>query len=747
MLSKWFKRKSVPNNDGNEGSRELGKLQFVKIFDLELSNMEDTPVYPLTNQLSVGSEIGNIVISDPSVSPRHATFILQDEVVSVIDHGSVAGTMINGQKIEPGKYIILEEADVVNVGDLEIRLRVGTQSVEPQEIPEIPAEQVKANIEEKKSSIKESAKKVAKPPRAYDKDKNKNKKKVKVSHVEPSANALVRVFSVICDLLFSYALLVIMSPFDEFRAFLKDVPEVLSSLIPVDWNAIWKMLQADYGFITEMLSDIYSFLAGTFDYVPLLILFILLRVISTLILGVSFSEYFLGVRPTSNPIYARVGGALRAIIGFVTWPFVIFDLPAIVSRRTFKEVITFTNITIPSKFIAVLGFIFYIPLVLLLVLASPLLEGFEPPEAVFINDRIDSRVRVKPAPTDGAPVVQEQLIRVHSDTLALDLEYDAVELSVFPDFNFSGAKSKINFKNALSFYQKDLQTEVSFEIFKTFDFRQLLGYGLKGNVFLYDKYPELYNFAYESPDINGSFKKVLNSKAHASFANQFITFTKTAFSLNLDNALELAQTETPYLKGFVDYKSAFFALIEYKDYSDIGFIKLGDQIFMKISYDKQKPFDLIIPLMKGQGRIFKVTFSKKEGAKNSSSKFYKFNITKSKWVPEPSADSSMSAFKVFDMFSAQEVKTLVRDAEKAQALYGYFFETSGTVLTRNDSVEIAIWKEKVNSFIKLIETVPALEQEGIEDPKVKLQTNLNDLKDALENNNQGYFGIQSTSTI
>lgn len=745
MLSKWFKRKSVPNNDGNSSPSELGKLHFVKIFDLELSNMEDTPVYPLTNQLSVGSEIGNIVISDPSVSPRHATFILQDEVVSVIDHGSVAGTLINGKKIDPGKYIILEETDVVNVGDLEIRLRVGTQGVEPQEVPEIPSEQVKANIEEKKSSTKDSAKKVAKPPRAY--EKNKSKKKVSVSSSEPSANALVRVFSIICDLLFSYALLVILTPFDEFREFLNDVPETLSSLIPVDWDAIWKMLQTDYGFVTEMLSDIYSFLASTFDYLPLLILFVILRIVSSLILGVTFSEFFLGVRPTSHPIWARVGGALRAIIGFITWPFLIFDLPAIVSRRTFKELITFTNITIPSKFIAVLGFIFYIPLVVLLVLASPLLEGLEPPEAVFINDRIDSRVRVKPAPADGAPVVQEQIIKVHSDTLSLDLEYDAVELSVFPDFNFSGAKSKINFKNALSFYQKDLQTEVSFEIFKTFDFRQLLGYGLKGNVFLYDKYPELYNFAYESPDIKGSFKKVLNSKAHAGFANQFITFTKTAFSLNIDNALELAQSETPYLKGFVDYKSAFFALIEYKDYTDIGFIKLGDQIFMKISYDKQKPFDLIIPLMKGQGRIFKVTFSKKEGAKNSSSKFYKFNITKSKWVPEPAAEAPMSAFKVFDMFSAQEVKTLVRDAEKAQSLYGYFFETSGTVLTRNDSVEIAIWKEKVNSFIKLIETVPALEQEGVEDPKVKLMTNLNDLKDALENNNQEYFGIQATSTI
>lgn len=746
MLSKWFQRKSVPKNDGNEGSDDPEKLNYSKAFDLELSNMEDTPVYPLTNQLSVGSEIGNIVISDPSVSPRHATFILQDEVVSVIDHGSVAGTMINGKKIDPGKYVMLEETDVVNVGDLEIRLRVGSKATEIQKVPEIPKEIIKENIEDRKSAIKDSAKKVAKPPRTY--EKNKDKKKVKIKVVDSSANALVRVFSIICDLLISYGLLVILNPFDEFREFIKEIPEILSSFVPVDWNAIWSMLEADYRFLTEMLSDFYSFITNTFDYFPLLVVFVLLRLLSSLLLGVTFSEYFLGIRPTGNPLWARIGGLLRSILGLFTWPFLIFDLPAILSRRTFKEIVTFTNITIPSKFIAILGFLFYIPAVLIFVLISPLMEGLEPPEAVLVNDRIDSRVKVRPILEGGAPAAQAQKVKDHSEVLELDLEYDASELSIFPDFDFLGKKSKINFKNVLSFYQRDIQSEVQFQVLKTFDLKQLLGYGLKGNIFLYDKYPELYNFVYGPADKSGSFKKVLNSKAHAKFANEFITFTKTAFSLSIDNALELAQTETPYLKGFVDFKSAFFALIEYKDYNEIGFVKIGDQLFMRVTYAKQKPFDLIIPLMKGQGRIIKVTYAKKEGANTSSSKFYKFNLNKTKWVPEiPALDNSISALKVFDMFSSQDVKSLVRDSEKAQSLYGYYFETSGSVLTRNDPVEISLWKEKVSSMIKLVETVPSLNQEGVDDPNVKLLTNLNDLKDALENNNQDYFGIQATSTI
>jgi len=47
VLSKLFKRKSVPTKDGNEGSSELGKTDFVKVFEIELSIMEGAPIYPL----------------------------------------------------------------------------------------------------------------------------------------------------------------------------------------------------------------------------------------------------------------------------------------------------------------------------------------------------------------------------------------------------------------------------------------------------------------------------------------------------------------------------------------------------------------------------------------------------------------------------------------------------------------------------------------------------------------------------
>lgn len=759
MFGNLFKRKSVPKNDGNSGPSDIEKQQYIKVYELELSNMEDAPVYALKHQLSIGSEIGNIIIADPSVSPRHATFILQQEVVSVIDHGSVAGTSINGKKIEPGKYIILEETDVINIGDLEVRLKVGTEAAPAEHIPDVPEEE--EEIEEKKpasknavpsKSLQDKKEKIAFNAKDHLNKNTKKKKPLALTSVY-SANSLVRVLAVISDLLLSYSILVIFLPFDEFKDFLEYIPELIASLIGVELSALWSTVMHDYAFVAEMLEDGYQFFSNTFHFVPLLLTFILIRLVTTFLMGVSLSEFALGMRASGNGIWARIGGVLRVVIGIFTWPFIIFDIPSIVSRRTLKEFITFTNVTVPSKFITVLGVILYMPLLLALVIVSPLLQGLEPPEPIIISDKVDQRVKVKvadPAASADGTVVENVKITDDSDSLKLQITYDPKDLALVPNFKFQGVKNKLTLKTSLMFYQKESQREIEFEVFKTFDLKQLLGIGMKNNIVLFDKYPQIYNYVYESADGNPVFKPGSNPKAETAFANEFIQFTKTAFSLGAENALDIMQEETFLIKGLVDFKASFLGLIEYKDFDQIGFIKIGNLTFMKISFNKQKPFDLIIPLVRGEGRIFKVSFDKKENAGSIASKFYKFNMEKSDWMPkvEPRHSETMSALEVFDLFSSDNFKTKILQPEKAQALYGYYFETSSSIVKSGDSVELELWKTKIKNLVKLIDAIPSKPvQEGEVDPKEKLLQNFRDLSDALENNNLEYLGISQSTTV
>lgn len=792
MLGKLFGSKKVPTNEGNPGLSQPGESKIIKVFELELSNMEGSPSYSLTHQLTIGSEIGNIIIADPSVSPRHATFILQQDVVSVIDHGSVSGTMVNGKKIPSGRYIILEDSDTVSVGDLNVRINTSNQEVHVDEsleseelapaaeeivveepVPEPQEEPLVKMVEEDKTPVpsrmsklislfkrkpKTPSKKTA-PSKTnklfniFSKKKpgpsKKGKLELVVSNTNTySANTLVRVVAVTLDLLLSYTLLVILWPFDEFRKFIEFIPAELANLLGVEWSSLWESFTQDYEFIRELATDAYGFVSGHVHIGPLLLIFLLVRFVTTLFLGVSISEFLLSIGAMGNKIWARIGGMIRVLVGAVTGPFLIFDVPAIVSRRTLKEFITFTNIQVRSKFIAVLASILLIPLFVALSLMAPLIQGFDPPESIIVNDTLERRVKVQKT-TEGTEE-QRTPIKEASKFLQLQLDYVTEDLLLIPNIKFQGVQNKLNYRSQLIFYHRELQRPVTVELIKKFDLQQLLAIGIKGNFFLYEKFPELYSYVYQA-DSSIPFKVVSDEKAQTRFANEFMVYTKLAFGLSLENAFEVMELETPFLKGFMDFRSSLLGLLEYKDFTEIGFIKLGNAIFLKVSYNAQKPFDIIVPLLKGEGRVFKVDYDKKENLSVLASKFYKYSLDKTNWLGSQKSQESetLSALQVMDLLATLDPVKKKIQPERAQALYGYYFERSSEIFKRDDTFEYELWKKSLASIVRVIENLQEskTQVEDSEDPVRKLKQNFRDLMEAVESKNLTYFGLTDTQTI
>ena len=785
VFKKLFGRKQTPTIDGNSAnSSKVDDVRWVKKIVIQLTNMEGSPTYNLTHQLSVGSEVGNIIIADPSVSPRHCTFILQEDVVSVLDHGSLSGTFINGKKISPGRYIILEENDSIRVGDLEVKIVTKTESIKPgisneqlEDEEEIEEEETEEEIEEEEEVVAKEAKvpkvknarfaflnKWFKPkPKKTNKEPKKNKA-VSFSINSPYAtNSLVRLVAVLCDFVLAYGIIIILGPFDEFQSFVSDVPQMLGDLLDLDWKSLWSILNEEYPFLGEMLNDLYSFFSSTFNIGPLVLVFILLRMISTLIFGVSFSEGMLGVRSHGNTIWKRIGGVIRVLIGVVTGPLIIFDIPAVVSRRTFKEFMTFTHTYVVSKFIAILGVLLYVPLVIAFALFAPLIQGLELPEPIAVNDKLDMRVKVV-RPIDAS--VEVNLTKDYSKFLKLSIEFNGENVSLIPLFKFAGQKKKLTYKPALIIYHKDLQRSVVLDVFKTFDFKQLLSIGIKGDFFLEGKFPQVESFVHSPATLDPAFKVKSDEKVNRKFADEVVSFTKKAFELSAENAPEVMESYTPFLKGLMDYRSAFLNLIEYKEFDQIDFVKLGNAYFLRISYNRQKPFDLIVPLIQGPGRIFKIEFDKKENLGALRNQFYKFSMIHANWFPEGELASESEVLKplqVLDFLSVFYVKADKISSDKAQALYGYYYEKSAEILKKDDLVEFQLWKTSVDSIFAIMNRMRAsmvkpevsaseipLEtpaEEIVADPRMKLFQNFQDLKDAIENKNKTYFGLEVSETI
>lgn len=736
MLKKLFKRSSVPTKDGIPTPKSLEKLRFVKKYELQLSNMEESPLYSLTHQLTVGSEIGNIIIADPSISPRHASFILQDQVVSIIDHGSISGTYVNGTKIAPGKYIILNEEDTILVGELELKLHATREAAPAEVIPEIPVErnEIAIDIPEKVPGRPIDQKKF--DPQQHLKAHSKKIPKKMSYKDERAANAVIRAVAIGVDLLLTYSILILFTPFDDFKNVLGEVQKVGTEIFLSLWALASPYLQ-DFGFIEEMFKDFYSFASSTFHFEPILVVFFLIRFLTTFIFGVSIGQYLVGIKGTKSFVWDRVGGVIRVILGVFTGPFLIFDIPAVVSRRTLKEMVSFTRIETPSRIKSILSSIF-IPILLIAIgIIAPLFQGLELSEPVLVNDKLDKRIRVQNLESDEP----KEMISDLSHALGLELNYDKKELLIIPSFSFHGNQKKLSLKNSLVFYQNEFNRGIEFEVLKKFDLKQLLEIGLKSDPFLKDKFPELAGFAFSGNQVNPNFKKNIQEAEQEAFANEFIKFTQLAFTLSIDNVLEVLEKDTYLLKGLVDYKTTFLSLIEYKDFDEVGYIKIGNGTFMRFVFsEKQNPFDLLIPLTRGDGRIIKVTWDKKEKYESSRSKFYKYNLNELNIFPlkAESVKSELTAFSVYDLFSKEDFKQELANPEIAQALYGYYFETSGKVLQSGDEELLEIWRSKASNLLKIFE---ALAGQSEDDMKSKLIQNFKDLNDALLNKNFEYFGV------
>lgn len=764
MIKNLFGQKKVPTPSGTVVPK-VDHSRWVKTFEVKLTNMQDAPTYQLTHQLSVGSEIGNIVINDPSISPRHATFILQEEVVSIIDYNSMSGTFVNGSKIPPGKYIILEESDVIKLGDLDIKVLIKNKMLSEAAVPPLPVKDVPVTPVKETASVNE----LNPQPKEYQKktppvrNPVAGKKKVTTFAIKSfySANALVRLAAVVGDFILAYIVMILLMPFDEFRELLDLIPTLIADSLNFQWGPLWGEVKHEYGAPAEMLGDVVGFIQASFNFLPLILIFCLIRIATTFLFGITISEMLLGIRAGMNGIWNRVGGALRVLIGFITGPFIIFDSPAIMSRRTFKEVITYTHLYIGSSLWSFIGILLYIPILLALALVAPLFQGLELPQRIAINTEIDQRIKVsEPAAvpattTDALPAntvpVDSKRITV-SNLLGLELKYSPEEVTVLPAFNFVVGQNKLQLQGKVALILKQKEDWfVEVELLKTFDMRQLLSLGMRANIFLFERYPQINDFAHSSPETAVSYKTKKEELSNDAFAKEFIDLMKTSFELDQDNLLQVMQLKSPLIKNFVDFKSSLLDLVEYKDFANLGFIKIGNITFLKLSYLKQKPFDLLVPLMKGKGRIFKVTYDKDRKKENATlaNTLYKFILFESSWMPTAKRASGevLTPLEVVDTFTI-DYKQDGLSLEKAQALYGYYFENSAQILGRNSSVEYGIWMSSVEAVMRIVDTLkPVQVEEGGENPREKLIQNFRDLKNALDNKNLQFFGVAESTNV
>ena len=87
---------------------------------------------PFDRDLVAGRELGSdLLLAHSSVSDPHARFSAVDGRASVKDLNSAQHTMVNGHRIGPFEEGILQDGDVVQLGDVFIAVAIPRESSQP----------------------------------------------------------------------------------------------------------------------------------------------------------------------------------------------------------------------------------------------------------------------------------------------------------------------------------------------------------------------------------------------------------------------------------------------------------------------------------------------------------------------------------------------------------------------------------------------------------------------------------------
>ena len=91
--------------------------------------------------LTIGSTPDNqVVLNDPSVSPRHAEIHPEKQGYSITDQGSASGTFLNEERLVPHQPRLLCQSDIVRIGGTRFTYEaMNASQIEPTVLASSPA--------------------------------------------------------------------------------------------------------------------------------------------------------------------------------------------------------------------------------------------------------------------------------------------------------------------------------------------------------------------------------------------------------------------------------------------------------------------------------------------------------------------------------------------------------------------------------------------------------------------------------
>lgn len=716
--------------------KDLGKRRYFLFF----KTLEGTPSFEVVNKATVGRTAGDITIADPNLSNEHATFSVQDGLMTVTDHGSTNGTFIDGKRIKPGKNMIVDQGDHVLLGPISVEIKL--------EMPDKYSKLVDNVTLSSEEQVEEKEKKPSFFARLKEKFKSKKKKtdkKFEVKNILPSftdtVGAATRLWAFLGDVSLTIGLSIIIGENEYFNEMSNELYKLLFNFL--DPHLAHFNLAND-----PSVNTIKTDLKIVF---PLILLFYVIKLLSTFLFGVSIAQFLMGLKGGKSVLWNRAGGFLRVLLEIVTAPFLIFDIPALFSRRTVKEILTFTNISAGNRLLRFIGTLIFVPALFVFAFVSPVLRNLDYLEqGVLVEEKV---VRKKKKKKDAEVTTEEAkapptIYKISSPILNFTGEVSLSENFLFiPDFELSKAEGRKQLMPVLKIYDLEKKVTGEFSVFKLFSMVDLIHVAEEGNPLFPFNFKELSKWYANrnSPTLKKNNTKVKGEFSSGEAAEMETLFIKS-LQLHLIDIHEHMLEYGPFVKGFADVREIIKQISENSNLRSVTLQKINKNnfLFMPMAEDEDNS-ELIIPLSFSNGVIYRATW-KGGKAKNIAENFYKEFF--SKIVGEtyrtplefPKSESegaavSLNPVHILDLFFS---KKLVHEEREIllQYVFNYFYSLAETSFKKEDTELQKLLIRVIGKYIQNLKLIPGLDPAQLE----KAEQGLLSIENALKSKDASFFG-------
>ncbi|MEX0798976.1 MAG: FHA domain-containing protein [Bacteriovoracaceae bacterium] len=781
VFSKLFNRQKSPENIGK--NPVLAQGQLVNRFYLEFSSLEGDPIYLLEDSLTIGSaEDADIVLSESEVSPSHCSVNLNQDVLSVVDHGSSEGTFVNKKRVPSGKMIILQSKDKLRAGSVPFKIvereevlpsnpvtmeksEESEQEIAPeqalvQETPEeeLPKEELPKEELPKEEPQKEEPQKPegqAEEPPAFEMynhteseldeskentliqrlfkpvDLKKEKKPLKAKKkgsVTEASNGFLRALGLICDFLIVGIIHNFASHYFSYTQFLKDLPQKALELVFPYYELFLqpyvKALYATVPALENIEKAILGFYKEEYFFVIQLILLVaLFRLATPLIFGVTLGQALVGIRAKGQWLLKRALAPVRAFFGFLFLPFFwIFDFPTLFSKRSLKEVASGTHLETPSTLASIFSFVFFIPALTLVLLASPVFKGFELPQ---------------PAPFSAPEKIELGVFSFEGERWSSNyfkVGLPARGLSyLLPHFRVSQIKGKKSLSPFLTIAAQD-RTEFELSLLKEVSLVDLLRDFARSNPLAGINYPQIVQLVNDASNTSKSFKQFQFSQNK--LAREFRDLLQASFSLvelDAQSILTFLKKNGPFFGPFVDFKNKMESLMG-PGATGYELKQIGNAFHIVADFsDNSGAFKKLLPLNDKKTKLYQIS-------KLPRGEMIWPDLTA--WNIAIDTDGSHPFLNLIDLFSSRGDGDKASVGEVFQNVYERYHELGKLSLAEESS---ALYNH-LNSSVEAALAILMNNGEALglpEQPTDKLTQNLTDLLRALKEKDLNYFGASA----